>query len=246
MLGILNSEVMKKIILIIFLLSTVTSFGCSCSQLRLTNAFSGIEFIGIIKFTSLKKVSDFEEFYKVEYEVIEQFVGNKKTELFIESQESSSCSFIPEINFEYFILAYKNENGFLVTSFCLAKNIPTFKVLSILREVTKANIHKNTTQNIIQYTKEKLNTNLFKKEIKGALIYEVNLNSNLEVTNLKPYNDKAKNNFNKRIKKELRDKFRYKKMNKELKIKGENFKAFIVLNWIENYKRKLVIETTKI
>ncbi|MCG7502880.1 hypothetical protein MHM83_13505 [Tenacibaculum sp. Mcav3-52] len=237
---------MRKISLILLIFSSYTSFACSCSQLRLTNTLSGIEFVGIIKFTSLKKIEKFEGIYKAEYKVKEQFIGYENAELFIESQEGSSCGFLPELNSEYFIFAYQNELGFLATSFCLARNIPNKEILSILREITQKRIYQQTTRNIRQLTKEKLNSNLFEQNINGAFIYEAILDSNFKVKRMKPFNLNARKNFNEKIKQELNNKFEYKRMNEDLKMKEKNFKIFIILNWNKNYEGKLVVEPTKV
>lgn len=236
---------MKKIILTLVVFSTIKIFACSCSQFRLTNVISGIEFIGIVKFKSLKETSIHSEIYKAEFEIKEQFIGNKNAELFIESQEGSSCGFLPESGSEYFILAYKNENGLLATSFCLARNVPNNEILSILREVRESKIYYQTTRNLRQITKKKINSSLFEKNFKGAFIYEVNLNSNFKVTNLKPFNTRARKNFNENIKQDLTKSFEYMKMDENLKMKDEVFKTFIILSWSKNYEEELVFESTK-
>ncbi|WP_394421622.1 hypothetical protein [Tenacibaculum mesophilum] len=66
------------------------------------------------------------------------------------------------------------------------------------------------------------------------------------VKRMKPFNLNARKNFNEKIKQELNNKFEYKRMNEDLKMKEKNFKIFIILNWNKNYEGKLVVEPTKV
>lgn len=237
---------MKKIIFTFLLLSTVSVQACSCGSLRLSNLFSGIDFVARIKFNSIEKVENSYGLYKTEYEIIEKFVGNKKTKLFINSQEGSSCGFIPKINTEYFIIAQKNEHGFVETSYCLAQRFPNKKLLSQIREAVEFKIPLRTSRNIRQITKDELNSKLFDQTVKGVFIYQVNMNSEFRVSDISPVNANAKNNFNENIKKELIQKFLYVKMHENSIIENKNLTAFIILSWTNDYMGKNILDTTKI
>ena len=237
---------MKRIIFTFLLLSTFSVQACVCGPLRLSNLFSGIDFVARIKFNSLEKIENSYGLYRTQYEVIEQFVGNEKIKLFINSQEGSSCSFVPELNTEYFIIAHKNEHGFVETSYCLSIRFPDKKLLSQIRELVKLKIPLRTSRNIRQITKQELNSRLFDKTVSGAFIYQVNMNSEFTVSDILPVNTNAKNNFDKNIKKELIQKFEYVKMNESSKIEKKNLTTFIILSWRKDYEGRNILDPTKI
>lgn len=152
---------MKKYFLIIIVLSlSKMSLACSCSPFKIVNAFSYFEFIGIIEFESLEPVKEYDGFYKSKIRIKNLFKGNKKVELYINSEEGSSCGFIPYLNEKYFILAYRSSNGLLQTSYCLAYNPAEMKSLHFFKELKKRNVPELISSNIKE-TIKKIDVKLF-------------------------------------------------------------------------------------
>ena len=134
----------------IFLITSAFTFACSCSQIKIVNAFSNLDFIGIVEFESIKRIENSYGAYASKVLVKELFKGNKNEKFIIDSQEGSSCSFLPEIKSEYFILGFKNEKGIIEISFCSAQKYPNKNELSILRNVVKKNEFQNISSNLNQ------------------------------------------------------------------------------------------------
>jgi len=238
---------MKKIILVLILTTTFTeTFGCSCSSMKITNAYSTLDFIGIIEFKSLTEIENNYGIYKSTFEIKELFKGKENEKIFVDSMKGSSCSFIPQKNSKYLIFGYKNTDGKIMTSFCLAQGNPDKRSLSILRYLKKKKIENEISSNLRQTLNNEINSNLFEKSINGIFLYKVILNSDLRIKEILPSNENAKRNFNEKIRKELTSKIGYKINEVDKGIRTENLISYIILTWEYNYENDKIITTTKL
>lgn len=238
---------MKKTYLaIILLLATITTYACTCPLIKITNAFSHFEFIAIVEFQSLHEIENNPGYYQSKFKINELFKGNNISELLIVSGEGSTCGFSPRINTKYFILGYKNEEGLIETSYCLTYNSPDDEKLSILRELAQKEISVQLTPNLRQELVDELNSTLFEELVTGTFLYEVILNSDLEIIEIIACNANAERNFNEQIKKEIKQKIKYERFEENQKIPSQKISSFILLSWTENYENEKVITATKI
>ena len=116
------------------------------------NAYSNLEFIGIVEFKTLNEIENSESIYESTYIIKELYKGNKNEKIYINSMKGSSCGFLPEKNSEYLILGYKENDGKTMISFCLVQGNPNKESLSILRKLNKERIEQNITSNLRQIT----------------------------------------------------------------------------------------------
>ena len=238
---------MKKILLTLILVFTFFKIeACSCGQTKIVNAYSILDFIGVIEFKTLTEIENANGIYQSTYKIKELFKGNSDERIYVESLKGSSCEFIPEKNKEYLILGYKTKKGKIITSICLANVNPSKNILSILRYLSKEKIEQNISSNLRQIVKKEIDYTLFEKGIKGIFLYKVDLDSDLKIKTIIPQNENAKNNFNEKIRGELKNKIYYQKNKKELKLKKEKLTSYIILNWEENYENERILTTSKI
>lgn len=236
----------KTFLLIIALIITATTYACTCPLIKITNAFSHLEFIAIVEFQSLHQIENNSGYYKSNIKINELFKGNNISELLIDSGEGSSCGFSPRINTEYFILGYKNEQGLIKTTYCLAYSSPDVEKLSILRELAQKEISVQLTPNLRQELEDELNSTLFEKSVKGTFFYEVILNSDLEIKEIIACNENAERNLTNKIINELKQKIKYERFEENQKVTDKKIISFIILNWSTNYENEKIITATKI
>lgn len=239
-------KIKQYILTIILLIVSINSFACSCSSIKIINAYSNLNFIGIVEFQTLNQIENNKSIYESTYIIKELYKGNKDEKIYINSMKGSSCAFLPEKNREYLILGYKNRNGRTTISFCLVQGNPGKKSLSILRNLSKNKIGENISENLRQINKKEIKYNLFEKSVNGIFLYKVQLDSELKIKKIIPQNENAKNNFNETIENELKDKIYYKKNKDYLKLEKEDLTSYIILNWEENYENERIITTSKI
>tara|TARA_B100000787_G_C16096221_1_gene251284 strand:+ start:150 stop:785 length:636 start_codon:yes stop_codon:yes gene_type:complete len=210
------------------------------------NAFSNLDFIGIVEFESINRIENSYGAYESKIIFKELFKGNKKEKFIIDSQEGSSCSFMPETKSEYLILGYKNEQGIIEISFCSARIPPNEQELLILRKLSENQILTKISINLNQILKEEIDSLLFGKYKSGFFLYKVILNSDLTLKEITPENRMAKNHFNSKVRNELIKKIKYKKTREKFKLESGKLTSYIILNWTENYENKKIITTTKL
>ena len=239
-------KIRNSILTFLLLITSFYSFACSCSQIKIVNAYSNLEFIGIVEFKTLNEIENSESIYESTYIIKELYKGNKNEKIYINSMKGSSCSFLPAKNSEYLILGYNGNDGKTMISFCLVQGNPNKESLSILRKLNKERIEQNITSNLRQITKEEINYNLFEKSVTGIFLYKVHLNSEMKIKEIIPQNENAKKNFNEKIRNELKNKIYYEKKEKEIKLKKEKFTSYIILNWETNYENERIITTSKL
>jgi hypothetical protein len=238
---------MKRIFLTIILSTIfVRAFACSCGSMKITNTYSILDFIGIVEFKNLTELKNSYGIYKTTFELKELFKGKVNEKIFVDSMKGSSCSFIPEKNRKYLIFGYKNKDGKIMTSFCLAQGNPDKKSLSILRYLKKKKIGNEISSNLRQTLRNKINSNLFEKSVNGIFLYKVVLDSNLKFKEILPNNKNAQRNFSEKIKKELEAKISYELNEKDKGIKNEKFISYIILTWEKNYENERIITTTRL
>lgn len=238
---------MKKTTLTLLLTITfLKSFGCSCGPMKIMNAYSILDFIGVVEFKSLTEVENNYGIYKSTFEIKELFKGKNDEKIFVDSMKGSSCSFLPQKNNTYLILGYKTIDGKIMTSFCLAQGNPNKKSLSILRYLKKKKIENEISSNLRQTLKNELNPNLFEKSVNGVFIYRVALDSDLKIKKIFPCNRNAKRNFNEKVRKELKRTISYKINEEEKGFKIDNLTSYIILTWEDNYESERVITTTRL
>ncbi|WP_218597756.1 hypothetical protein [Polaribacter sp. NJDZ03] len=236
----------NSILTFLLLITSFYSFACSCSQIKIVNAYSNLEFIGIVEFQTLNEIENSESIYESTYIIKELYKGNRNEKIYINSMKGSSCSFLPEKNSEYLILGYKENDGKTMISFCLAQGNPKKESLSILRKLSKEKIEQNISSNLRQIAKEEINNNLFEKSVKGIFLYKVHLDSELKIKEIIPQNENAKKNFNEKIRNEFKNKIYYQKSEEEIKLKKEKLTSYIILNWGKNYENERIITTSRL
>ena len=234
------------IITITFLISSISSIACSCSGIKIVTAFSNLDFIGIVEFESINRIENSYGAYDSKILFKELFKGNKSEKFILDSQEGSSCGFMPETKSEYLILGYKNEQGIIEISFCSARTHPNDEELLILRKLSENKISTKISTNLHQILKEEIDSLLFGEYKNGFFLYKVNLNSDLTLKEIIPENRMAKNHFNSKVRNELIKKIKYKKAREKLKLKSVKLSPYIILTWSENYENKRIITTTKL
>jgi hypothetical protein len=239
-------KIRHSILTFLLLITTVYSFACSCAQIKIVNAYSNLEFIGIVEFQTLNEIENSESIYESTYIIKELYKGNRNEKIYINSMKGSSCGFLPEKNSEYLILGYKENDGKTMISLCLAQGNPNKQSLSILRKLSKEKIEKDISSNLRQFTKEEINYNLFEKSVKGIFLYKVYLDSELKIKEIIPQNENAKKNFNKKIRNEFKNKIYYQKSEEDIKLKTEKLTSYIILNWGKNYENERIIKTSRL
>lgn len=239
-------KIRQYILTIIFFIASVNSFACSCSSIKIVNAYSNMNFIGIVEFQTLNEIENSESIYESTYMIKELFKGNKNEKIYINSMKGSSCSFLPEKNNEYLILGNKEKDGKTMISFCLVQGNPSKKSLSILRKLSEEKIEQNISSNLRQIIKKEIDSTLFEKSVKGIFLYKVYLYSDLKIKKIIPQNENAKKNFTEKIRDELRNKINYQKNEEELKLKNENLTSYIILSWEKNYENERIITTSRL
>ena len=239
-------KIRKYILTIIILITSVNSFACSCIPKKIINAYSNLNFIGIVEFQTLNPIQNNENIYESTFVIKELFKGNKNEKIYINSMLGSSCGFLPELKSKYLILGVKKKDGKTMISYCLVQKKPSKESLSILRKLSDEKVEQNLTSNLRQIEKGKIDHTLFEKSIKGILLYKVYLNSELKIKEIIPQNENSKNNFNENIRKEFKKRMYYLKKDDEIKLKKENLISYIILNWENNYENERIITTTKL
>ena len=228
------------------LITSFYSFACSCSQIKIVNAYSNLEFIGIVEFQTLNEIENSKSIYESTYIIKELYKGNRNEKIYVNSMKGSSCSFLPEKNSEYLILGYKENDGKTMISFCSAQGNPNKESISILRKLSKEKIEQHISSNLRQIAKEEINYNLFEKSVKGIFLYKVHLDSELKIKEIIPQNENAKKNFNEKIRNEFKHKIYYQKSEEEIKLKKEKLTSYIILNWGKNYENERIITTSRL
>jgi hypothetical protein len=239
-------KIRKNILTFLLLITSFYSFACSCTRIKIVNAYSNFEFIGTVEFQTLNEIEKSESIYESTYIVKELYKGNRKEKIYINSMKGSSCSFLPEKNSEYLILGYKENGGKTMISFCLAQGNPNKENLSILRKLSKNKIEQNISSNLRQIAKGEINHNLFEKSVNGIFLYKVHLDSEFKIKEIIPQNENAKKNFNEKIRNEFKNKIYYQKSEEEIILKKEKLTSYIILNWEQNYKNQRVITTSRL
>ncbi|MAD96099.1 MAG: hypothetical protein CMB99_02120 [Flavobacteriaceae bacterium] len=209
------------------------------------NAFSFFEFIGIVEFESVQKIENSNGYYESKYKISKVYKGKGKPEIYINSQEGSSCSFIPGRNTKYLILG-ERINGKIEISFCSAMQVPDKNKLAILDNLVSLDLPNKTSFKLFQTFNEDINPSLFSKSVNGTFIYEVVLNSKLNIEKLSPLNDNAKNSFNEKVRTELLRKIRFKRISEYKKENNSKLTSYIILNWTTNYENEKVFGATRL
>ncbi|WP_298767704.1 hypothetical protein [uncultured Polaribacter sp.] len=239
-------KIRNRILTFLLLIKSFYSFSCSCIPKKIINAYSNLNFIGIVEFQTLNPIQNNENIYESTFLIKELFKGNKNEKIYINSMLGSSCGFLPDLKSEYLILGVKKKDGKTMISYCLAQGNPNKESLSILRKLNREKIEQNITSNLLQIVKKEINYNLFEKSVKGIFLYKVHLNSELKIKEIIPQNENAKKNFNEKIRNEFKNKIHYQKSEEEIKLKTEKLTSYIILNWEENYENERIITTSRL
>ncbi|SNR14835.1 exported protein of unknown function [Tenacibaculum jejuense] len=231
---------LKYFLLFLLLISSYQSFACSCSPIKLMNAFSYADFIGVVQFESIKELNKNPGFYSSKIKIEELFKGNSNDAIFINSQKGSSCHFIPSNGVSFFILGFKNEQNLIEVSFCTALLSSSINHKDILRNISKKHKNKPIAYQFVQRLKGNINQTLFSKT-KEPLIYKVTLNSDASISNIIPENKIAQQNFNSGIRFELLKKVSFTKPDAKLKYKKDQLVSYIILKWTKNLDNETIL-----
>ena len=200
-------ELMKKAILISFLLIANYSFSCECSIVKLIDRFQKSEFIAKVKIIKVSEYNAENYYQNAEIEIIDLFKGSKINNIKISNNLRSSCGlYVPE-NSVWLIFAQIDNNGNLSFGYCsgskqidknmVSKEYPNAeknrknsieRKLSVLKFLSSQNT-KNTNEYNLILTYSKACENDFKgyevQKTKFA-VYEITIEKDLTISTIEP------------------------------------------------------------
>ncbi len=111
-------DLIKKLLLCFLMLIAKETFSCSCALTPLLEKYQRSEFIATIKILKVIQDEKNEDYHDIDFELINLYKGTSINKLKIESVLNSSCSFLPSENTTWLIFASKDHKGFLSFGFC--------------------------------------------------------------------------------------------------------------------------------
>lgn len=188
---------MKKILLIITFLFSITNYACTCNDQSITEKYIQSEFVAKVKIIKNYKNLDSKEVYKADIIINELYKGERLKSIYINGRSDgnigSSCSiFIPE-NTELIIYSQKNNNGKYTIGMC--SGLLYLKKNSLQKQVRELDILQMFKSKGIKFTnkinyREKGTLSKKLQEFKGIKldknygIYEITFDSNLKIKNV--------------------------------------------------------------